>query len=182
MQPKLILIRGGGDLASGVALRLHRVGFGMVISELAQPLAVRRAVSFSEAIYERIHTIEGITARRVAYDGIDPSLGSGEIPVIVDPDAGILTAEPGRWSVVIDARMLKRAPAPLPISVPLLIGLGPGFHARENCDAVIETRRGHTLGRLFWEGQPAVIAVSRRRPPACPSLLRLERLGEGKYW
>jgi xanthine dehydrogenase accessory factor len=126
----------------------------MVISELAQPLAVRRAVSFSEAIYERIHTIEGITARRVNYDGIDPSLDSGEIPVIVDPDAGILTAEPGRWSVVIDARMLKRAPAPLPISVPLLIGLGPGFHARENCDAVIETRRGHTLGRLFWEGQP----------------------------
>jgi len=154
MIPDLILLRGGGDLASGIALRLHRVGLKLAISELPQPLAVRRAVCFSEAVYTGAHTVEKITARLTDQDGVDHPLRAGEIPILIDPDASILTVEPHRWSVVIDARMLKRAPAPLPIDVPLHIGLGPGFHAGRNCHAVIETRRSHTLGRVFWEGAP----------------------------
>jgi xanthine dehydrogenase accessory factor len=145
-----ILIRGGGDLASGVALRLYRAGLQIVISELAEPLAVRRAVSFAEAVFEGQQTIEGVTARRVEPDQLSAVLEAGEIPVLIDPAADILTSHP--FAVVIDARLTKQPPAPLPVDVPLHLGLGPGFHAGEDCHAVIETRRSHTLGRVYWHG------------------------------
>jgi xanthine dehydrogenase accessory factor len=147
----LLLVRGGGDLASGVIIRLHRSGLKVVVSELPQPLAVRRTVSFAEAVYEKIHTVEGITARQVEPDQVPAVLEAGEIPVLVDPDAGILLSSLS-FLVVVDARLIKQAPSPLPVSVPFHIGLGPGFHAGENCDAVIETRRSHTLGRVYWHG------------------------------
>jgi xanthine dehydrogenase accessory factor len=146
----LVLLRGGGDLATGIALRLHRAGIGLAITELAQPLAVRRTVSFAEAVYEGRHTVEEVTARRVQWDQLQEALDADEIPVIVDPDADILTVL--EFSIVIDARLLKTPPAPLPVPIPLHIGLGPGFHAGHNCHAVIETRRSHTLGRVHWEG------------------------------
>jgi xanthine dehydrogenase accessory factor len=146
----LILVRGGGDLASGVALRLYRAGLQLVISELAQPLAVRRAVSFAEAVYDGQQTVEGVTARLVKGDQLAAAVDAGEIPVIIDPDASILSAFP--FLAVIDARLTKQSPTPLPTSVPLHIGLGPGFHAGRDCHAVIETRRSHTLGRVYWEG------------------------------
>ena len=147
----LILLRGGGDLASGVALRLNRVGLKLVISELAQPLAVRRAVSFGEAVYEGRHSVEGIQSRRVDQEQILAALDAGEIPVIVDPDAQILLSS-FLFSVLVDARLIKQPPLPLPSTVPLHIGLGPGFQAGSNCHAVIETRRSHTLGRVYWQG------------------------------
>jgi len=85
-----ILIQGGGDLATGVAVRLRRAGFHILITELPQPLAVRRAVSFSEAIYEGAHTVEGITARRVAMPAeIEITCQRGEIPVLVDPELAV---------------------------------------------------------------------------------------------
>lgn len=148
--PALILIRGGGDLASGVALRLRRVGLKVLISELAQPLAVRRSVSFAEAVYEGQVMVEGVTARLVEHEQIQAALDAGEIPVIIDPDASILTELP--FLIVIDARLIKLPPSPLPVDVALHIGLGPGFHAGRNCHAVIETRRGHTQGRVYWDG------------------------------
>src|SRR5512141_1840429 len=86
----LILVRGGGDLASGVILRLHRSGMKVVVSELAQPLAVRRTVSFAEAVYEGAHTVEGVIGRLVAPDQIPSVLEAGEIPVIIDPAADLL--------------------------------------------------------------------------------------------
>lgn len=147
----LILLRGGGDLASGIALRLHRAGLKLVISELAQPLAVRRSVSFAEAVYEERHSVEGVSACRVEPDQLPAALQAGEIPVLVDPQASILRSE-FHFLVVIDARLIKQPPAPLPAAVPLHIGVGPGFHAGDDCDAVIETRRSHTLGRVFWHG------------------------------
>jgi len=150
-QNSLILLRGGGDLASGVALRLHRAGLNVVISELAQPLAVRRAVAFAEAVYEGEHTVEGVTARLVKPDQLSAALEAGEIPVLVDPDAEILLST-HHFLIVIDARLTKQTPAHLPTSVPLHIGLGPGFHAGRDCHAIIETRRSHTLGRVYWEG------------------------------
>ena len=154
--PAIILLRGGGDLASGVALRLHRAGIKLIITELAQPLAVRRAVSFGEAVYEGVHTVEGVTARRVEPGQIFTSLAADEIPVLVDPNAEILTFDlaPSTIMAVIDARLTKQPPSPLPTHVPLHIGLGPGFHAGVNCNAVIETRRSHTLGRVYWDGAP----------------------------
>lgn len=151
--PAIILLRGGGDLASGVALRLHRAGIKLIITELAQPLAVRRAVSFGEAVYEGVHTVEGVTARCVEPSQLLTSLPVNEIPVLVDPNADILLSS-FYFPVVIDARLLKTPPAPLPQSIPLHIGLGPGFHAGVNCHAVIETRRSHTLGRVYWDGAP----------------------------
>ena len=150
----LVLLRGGGDLASGVALRLHRAGIKVVITELPEPLAVRRTVSFSEAVYVEHHSVEGVQARLIKPDQLSAALEAGEIPVLVDPDANILTFDlrPWTFAVVVDARLIKKPPAPLSIEVPLHIGLGPGFHAGEDCHAVIETRRSHTLGRVYWTG------------------------------
>lgn len=145
-----ILLRGGGDLATGVALRLYRAGIRLVIAELAQPLMVRRTVSFAEAVYDGQYEVEGVMSRLVQRDQLQASLEAGEIPVLIDPEADILRHHP--FSVVVDARLIKLPPPPLPVDVPLHIGLGPGFHAGENCHAVIETRRSHTLGRVYWNG------------------------------
>lgn len=150
----LILIRGGGDLASGVALRLHRAGLQVLITELAQPLAVRRTVSFAEALYEGRVTVEGATARN-AGDPADSreiltTLSQGELAVVADPEC--LSAAALHPLVLVDARMRKLPPEPLPWKGALLVGLGPGLSAPRDADAVIETRRGHTLGRVIWEG------------------------------
>jgi xanthine dehydrogenase accessory factor len=152
--PSTILIRGGGDLASAVAVRLYRSGLNVVITELAAPLAVRRTVAFSEAIYDGQITIENITGRAVA----DPTdmlktvnvMSKRQIPVLVDPEckaAALLHP-----LAIIDARMLKRPPEPLHHTAMLYVGLGPGFEAPGNCQAVIETQRGHRLGRVIWQG------------------------------
>ena len=153
---KPILIRGGGDLASGVALRLHRAGFPLVITELPQPLSVRRAVSFSEAVYEGDWTVEDVRARRVDSASEALSLaGSGLVPVLVDPElAAVKLAD---FQALVDARLLKTPVLYSLFSNPpfanlLIVGLGPGFTAGENCHAAIETMRGHTLGRVYWTG------------------------------
>ena len=145
-----VLVRGGGDLATGVALRLHRAGIKVVIAELAQPLAVRRTVSFSEAVYDGRQTVEGVTAKLIEANQFLAWEDADFIPVIIDPDASILVDQD--FVVVIDARLIKNPPNPLPKEVPLHIGLGPGFHAGRDCHAVIETRRSHTLGRVYWTG------------------------------
>ncbi len=150
----IVLIRGGGDLASGVAFRLHNSGFRVVITELPKPLAVRRLVSFGEAIYSGETTIEGITAKRVN-DIDDPLrilqlLSKGRIPVIIDPDGK--SHQEVHPTVIVDARMLKAAPEPLHHTAKLYIGLGPGFIGGANCHAAIETQRGPWLGRVIWDG------------------------------
>jgi xanthine dehydrogenase accessory factor len=152
----IILIRGGGDLATGVAIRLIRSGLHVVVTELSQPLAVRRTVSFAEAVYAGEITIEGLTARRVD----DPTdslriltiLGKQQIPLLVDPDC--ISAKALHPAVIVDGRMTKRPPEPIGYSPVLYIGLGPGFVAGENCQAAVETRRGPTLSRVYWRGSP----------------------------
>jgi len=147
----LILIRGAGDLASGVAARLHRSGFPVVMTELAQPTMVRRAVSFGEAVYEGEFKVEDIVARRVAdADGAWAALAEGVIPVVVDPEAAcrhVLAP-----AVVVDAILAKHNTGTAITDAALVIGLGPGFVAGEDCHAVIETNRGHRLGRVLWHG------------------------------
>lgn len=152
---RLILLRGGGDLASGVALRLHHAGFQVVIAELPRPLAVRRLVSFSEAVYEGQTTVEDATARLVPPDQIEATLARREIPVLIDPNLDLLqTFDLRLLTALVDARLLKTPPLPLPVPVPLHIGLGPGFRAGRDCHAVVETQRGHALGRVYWNGAP----------------------------
>lgn len=147
----IALVRGGGDLASGVALRLQRAGCRVAITELPQPLVVRRYVSFAEAVFRGRFTVEGVVAQRAAdVEEARAVMARGEIAVLIDPDAACRHAlQP---TIIVDARMLKRAPDLGLDAAPLVIGLGPGFVAGENCHAVVETMRGHTLGRVFWSG------------------------------
>ncbi len=153
--PATILIRGGGDLASGVAVRLYRSGLNVVITELPEPLTVRRSVSFSEAVYEGQATVENIVGRKVA----DPSdmlkivnvMAKRQVPVLVDPEC--VSSRDLHPVAIVDGRMLKRPPEAIRHHAMLYIGLGPGFRAPDNCQVVIETRRGHRLGRVIWSGE-----------------------------
>ena len=154
----VVLIRGGGDLASGVALRLYRSGMQVVITELDQPLVIRRLVSFAEAIYQGETRVEGVTACKVdSISDIQRAWDKRVIPVLVDPECSIINQletnrPPWLISVMVDARMTKQPPDLGMDSAPLVVGLGPGFIAGENCHAVIETNRGHFLGRVIWNG------------------------------
>lgn len=147
-----VLIRGGGDLASGVAARLHRAGFGVLVLELEHPLVVRRLVSFAEAVFSRVVDVEGVVGRLCAnLEQVGDALVKGEVAVMVDPD---LTSLDGFSPLVlVDARMRKRSPETGQNAAALVIGLGPGFVAGDNCHAVIETMRGHSLGRVIWQGE-----------------------------
>ena len=119
----LILVRGGGDLGTGVAHRLNRSGFTVMVTELARPLAVRRAVAFAVV---------------------------DEVPVVVDLDGSVVSRM--KPPVVVDARMAKRRLDTRLTDASLVIGLGPGLVAGQDCHAVVETNRGHNLGRVYWEG------------------------------
>ena len=149
--PLRILLRGGGDLASGVAYRLARAGCQVIITELPQPLAVRRLVSFSEAVYEGSIVIEGVEGARADRAQAALELArQGKIAVLVDQAAesrGIIQPH-----VLIDGRMMKQPPELGKGTAPLVIGLGPGFVAGESCDAVVETKRGNRMGRVYWHG------------------------------
>lgn len=148
----IIILRGGGDLATGVALRCFRAGFRILLTEIHQPLAVRRTVAFAEAVYAGSIKVEEVTGRRVdSLDEIGAAWEANEIPVLSDPDCSIRYQLPP--TVLIDARMTKRTPDVGREAAELVIGLGPGFSAGVNCHAAIETNRGHFLGRVIWDGQ-----------------------------
>ncbi len=152
---QVVILRGGGDLASGIALRLHKIGIHTVITELSAPQVVRRTVAFASACFETNFTVEGVTARKVQepFQALDV-LENGEIPVLVDPTAACRNFPLWHVTALIDARMTKK-PANLGLdAAPLVIGLGPGFVAGANCHAAIETNRGHHLGRVIWDGMP----------------------------
>lgn len=151
----IVLIRGGGDLASGVALRLHRCGAKVIITELEQPLVVRRSVAFAEAVYSGAAQVENTRALRVAnaLSALEV-VSEGNIAVLVDPMGESVHFI--RPEVLVDARLLKQPPEVNFPSVPLQIGLGPGFIAGENCSAVVETMRGPYLGRVYWQGTAEV--------------------------
>jgi xanthine dehydrogenase accessory factor len=132
-------------------MRLHRAGIRILITELPEPLVIRRLASFAEAVYAGEYTLEGITARRaVDWKDIHHAWEAGLIPVLVDP--WVQAAAKAMPVVLVDARMTKKPPDLGMDSAPLVIGLGPGFVAGENCHAVVETKRGHFLGRVIWDG------------------------------
>ncbi len=145
----LCLLRGGGDLATGVAWRLTRAGWPVVVSELPNPLTVRRTVALSSAVADGVIDIEGMIGRRADDAGEAVAIADGgEVAVVVSPElpAGLTP------DVVVDARMAKRNLDTTVDDAALVVALGPGFTAGVDCDAVIETMRGHTLGRVLWHG------------------------------
>jgi xanthine dehydrogenase accessory factor len=144
-----ILIRGGGDLASGIAVRLYHAGMNVVITEIEKPLTVRRFVSFSEAIYTKSIVLEEIQAKHAQeQDDIEKCLENRIIPVIVDPD--LVIAASLSPDILVDARMMKKKIAKPGFSVAQIIGIGPGFFPGDNCDCVVESKRGPYLGRVYW--------------------------------
>jgi xanthine dehydrogenase accessory factor len=152
MKDLVILIRGAGEMASGVAHRLHRSHLMICMLEIPQPLAVRRGVSFCEAIYEGEKEVEGVHAKFVSDPADIPSVWKeGKIPLRINPD-GKEMVDLLKPDVLIDAILAKSSADPQIDAAPLVIGLGPGFVAGKDVHAVIETNRGHHLGRVIWDG------------------------------
>lgn len=150
----LAIIRGGGDLGTGAALRLHRAGWRVLVAELLQPLVIRRAVALASAIYDGAIEVEGALGRRIHADQLEREAAAcwtaDQIPVVVDPDRA--AAAQLKPMVMIDAIMAKRNLDTHTGEAPIVIALGPGFTAGVDCHAVIETQRGHNLGRVYYQG------------------------------
>ncbi|MEE9414253.1 MAG: selenium-dependent molybdenum cofactor biosynthesis protein YqeB [Acidimicrobiales bacterium] len=151
MAPELCVLRGGGDLATGVAWRLTRAGWPVIACELPEPLTVRRTVSLSSAVRDGSIDIEGM--RGVRADNLEQAqllARQGVVAVLVSPELPDTTAD-----VIVDARLAKRNIDTTINDGSLVIGLGPGFVVGTDCHAVIETKRGHHLGRVLWDGSAA---------------------------
>ena len=172
---QLVIVRGGGDLATGVIWALRRAGFPVLILESEHPSAIRRTVSLSEAVYEGTATVEDVTVRLARnLDQAQYFLFEDGIAMLVDPegrairdiidteekysewDTGLTTLEGGGrhlfLTAVVDAILAKRNLGTTKDMAPFVVALGPGFTAGQDCDVVIETMRGHTLARPIREG------------------------------
>ena len=149
----LVVIRGAGDLATGIALRLHRAGYQIVMTDLPAPTSIRRTVCFSEAIRLGEMTVEDISARKAETPEEALTLAqSGVVAVLADPaGACIPTLRPG---AVVDAILAKKNLGTALTDAPVVIGVGPGFTVGTDCHAAVETMRGHTLGRALYSGSP----------------------------
>lgn len=147
----LVVIRGAGDIATGVALRLWRAGIQVVMTDLEKPTAIRRTVAFSQAIVHGEAVVEGVTARRArSLEQALELLCQRLIPVLVDP-AGTCIPALGP-AAVVDAILAKRNLGTKITDAPVVIGVGPGFTVGVDCHAVVETMRGHYLGRVVYDG------------------------------
>lgn len=154
IKPCLVIVRGGGDLGTGVIYRLHKSGFPVIVLELANPLVVRRRVALATAVLDGEIFVEDLHGRRVEtiaeaqkllFEGVVPVLVAARVEPVIDKLALPACA-------VVDARLAKRNIDTNIDQAPLVIGLGPGFTAGVDCHAVIETMRGHSLGRVIWDG------------------------------
>jgi xanthine dehydrogenase accessory factor len=152
----LVVIKGAGDLASGIALRLRHAGFDITMTETPQPLAVRRTVAFSQAVYDGKAQVEDICAVLVEDDSQLPAVfAKNQIAVLIDPSANCINRfkDSGfSLTAVVDAIMAKKNTGTAIDDAPTVIGVGPGFTAGLDCHAVIETQRGHSLGRVITVG------------------------------
>ena len=150
-RPLRVLIKGAGDLASGIAVRLYHSGFQVIMTETGEPTTIRRYVAFSRAVYESEAEVEGIIAKCVSTkEALESCLEQQKIPVITDP-----TCVHMDWyqpDVEVDAILAKRNLGTKIEDAPIVIGVGPGFTAGIDCHFVVETKRGHDLGRVITEG------------------------------
>ncbi len=152
MSNNIVIVWGGGDIGTGVAHRLHQSGFTVLVLETDQPLVIRRKVAFAQAVYDGTIIVEGVTAIKAASrQEIDKHWQAGHVPVLVDSCGSII--QEIRPFAVIDARLTKTNAGMQRDLAPVTIGLGPGFNAGNDVDAVIETKRGHDLGRVILEGR-----------------------------
>lgn len=146
-----ILIKGAGDLATGIAARLFRAGHRILMTEIPVPLTVRRTVAFSRAVYEGRAQVEEIDARLARTEKeAKRILSRGDIAVMVAPEASCR-----KWfrpDVIVDAILAKRNLGTSISDAPFVIGVGPGFTAGRDCSCVVETKRGHFLGQVIWKG------------------------------
>lgn len=147
----IVIVRGGGDIASGAIQKLYRSGFKVLVLEIERPTFIRRKVSFGEAVYEGETTLEGITAKLVKnLEEVDEVWKEGKISVLIDPEGySIKKLKP---KVVLDAILAKRNLGTTMDMADITIALGPGFEAGKDVHVVIETMRGHNLGRLITNG------------------------------
>lgn len=152
MNGEVVIVKSGGDLASGIIQKLHRVGFRVLVLETQTPTAIRRMVSFAEAIYEGKKEIEGIIAIHTKnIIEIYHAWSMDYIPVLIDPNGDYI--EKFKPIAVVDAIIAKRNIGMKKDLAPITIAVGPGFTAGKDCDVVIESNRGHDLGRLIYEGE-----------------------------
>jgi xanthine dehydrogenase accessory factor len=164
-----VIVRGGGEMASGAARLLFLCGFPVLVLERAGPLAVRRLVSFAQAVVAGEVDIEGVPGVRLPADEVEPALARRAfVPVLVDPEgASLRRLAP---AVLVDGRMAKRNLGTRRDDAERVIGLGPGFAAGVDVHAVVETQRGPNLGRVYWSGraeadtgEPAVVGGESER-------------------
>lgn len=154
LQDWTVVVKGGGDLGTGVVYRLHRTGMRVLVTELPYPLVIRRGVALATAIYQKVVEVEGMVGRHVASDReIATAWQKGEVPVLIDPQASVVSRL--RPTVLVDATMAKKNLGTRIDAAPIVIGLGPGFVAGVDSHAVIETQRGHYLGRAIYAGSAA---------------------------
>ena len=147
----LVLIKGAGDLATGVAHRLRKCGFDIVMTEIEKPTTVRRTVAFSQAVFDKTTEVEGIRGSLAKnIDDIKDIIKNGEVAVIVDENAEIVKEL--KPDVVVDAIIAKKNLGTNINDAPIVIALGPGFTASVDCHCVVETKRGHYLGKAIYEG------------------------------
>lgn len=175
-----VLIKGAGDLATGIAHRLVRAGYDVLMTETPVPTTVRRAVAFSRAVYEREVEVEGIRGTLIQHiKEIKELHEKGHVAIIVDEEASI--REVYHPEVIIDGIIAKRNIGTRVEDAPLVIGVGPGFVAGKDCHAVIETKRGHYLGKVIREGS----AIANTGIPGDIGGFTTERIiratGEGNF-
>ena len=150
----LIIVRGGGDLATGSIYKLKKCGFPVLILEAANPSAIRRNVAFCEAVYQGSQTVEDMTCYKAeSLQQAQQYLSAGKLTVLVDPMGESISAL--KPLAVVDAILAKKNLGTNRDMAPITVALGPGFLAGKDVDAVIETKRGHHLGRVLWSGSAA---------------------------
>jgi len=184
----LVIIRGGGDLATGVAVRLFRAGFSVIILEIERPTVIRLPVSFARAIYEGKVIVEDVEAVLIpSWEKAEDIIKKRKIPVLIDPKGNCI--EKLSPTVIVDAILAKHNLGTRMDQAPLVIALGPGFTAGEDVDVVIETKRGHNLGKVYYQGQAVpdtgvpgeVGGESKRRllrAPAEGKIVPLHQIGD----
>lgn len=150
----LIIVRGGGDIATGTIYKLYQSRFPVLVLEIANPSCIRRTISFCEAVFDKKVEVEGVTAKRAeSLEDAFAIYGQGQIPVMIDENGSMI--QEVQPPVVVDAIFSKKKSWNEDNGCPCSIGVGPGFCAGKDVDAVIETQRGHNLGRVIYEGEAA---------------------------
>lgn len=188
MRRPRVLVRGGGDLATGTIYKLYQCGFEVIVLEIPNPSAIRRKVSFCEAVYDNSCTVEGVSAVLAdSEERIDELLTEGKIPLLTDGDGKWITKL--RPDILVDGILAKRNLGTRMDMADITIALGPGFTAGKDVHAVIETKRGHSLGRVIYDGSaipdtgiPGIIGGAGKErvihAPASGSIENLREIGD----